>query len=178
MAFKVIYLGAKKHRLDDMEGFEFYYNDIVRYDGIDYCCDMLEVPLSPFDVLIATPPCNYYSRANYRRETSEVAQATKHLLPDIFLKFKSSCKPFLIENVWNWNLYPQCIKEDNNTFIYSHGGHYFISNFFSLGLPNDKKERDHKALRGYGYRDDNRAVDAFIRAWLGALESRFLQWRN
>ena len=38
---------------------------------------MMEIDLSPYDVIIATPPCNYYSRANYRRETSEYSQMTK-----------------------------------------------------------------------------------------------------
>ena len=61
--------------------------------------DMLEVDLSKYDFIIATPPCNYWSRANYRRDSSEYALKTKHLLIDILNKLVKQNKPFIVENV-------------------------------------------------------------------------------
>ena len=45
--------------------------------------DMMEVDLTPYDFIIATPPCNWWSRANWRRDSSEYSLKTKHLLIDI-----------------------------------------------------------------------------------------------
>lgn len=67
--------------------------------------DMMEVDLADYDYIIATPPCNYYSRANYRRETSAYAQATKHLLPGILKKLIELGKPFIVENVKNAKMF-------------------------------------------------------------------------
>lgn len=61
--------------------------------------DMLEVDLSPYDYIIATPPCNWWSRANYRRNSYEYALKTKHLLIDILHKLCNQSKPFIVENV-------------------------------------------------------------------------------
>lgn len=73
---KIIYLAAfKAHH----PNWNMVYQDIN--GKRDIAGDMLEIDLTPYDVIIATPPCNYYSRANYRRETSEYSQKTKHLLP-------------------------------------------------------------------------------------------------
>ena len=75
---KGIYLCAKNHRIS---GVNLDYNDIEPFPGITHCCSCEEIDLTKYDYIIATPPCNYYSRANYRRETSKIAQETKHLLP-------------------------------------------------------------------------------------------------
>lgn len=101
---KCIYLCAREHRLDDIEGVDFWYNDIEDLPGIDFVCDALAVDLDAYDLLIATPPCNYYSRGNYRRDKSNVALRTRHLLPDILEKFAATGKPFLVENVQNSRL--------------------------------------------------------------------------
>ena len=93
---KGIYLGAYTayHPNHDI-----IYQDI---NGLrDLPGDMIFVDLSPYDYVIATPPCNYWSRANYRRETSEYSQKTKHLLPGILQKLVASGKPFIVENVRN-----------------------------------------------------------------------------
>ena len=63
--------------------------------------DMLEVDLTSYDYIIATPPCNWWSRANYRRDRSEYALKTKHLLPSILEKLCNQDKPFIVENVKN-----------------------------------------------------------------------------
>ena len=78
---KVLYLAAFKA---NHPNWNITYQDINGNRDIDG--DMMDVDLNPYDVIIATPPCNYYSRANYRRETSDYSQATKHLLPSILKK--------------------------------------------------------------------------------------------
>ena len=96
---KIIYLASNGVSLET--DYDVKYNDIVEQEGIDIAGDMMGVDLGDFDFLIATPPCNYWSRANYRRETSKYAQATKHLLPNIIEKFIGTGKPYIIENVIN-----------------------------------------------------------------------------
>lgn len=56
---RVIYLAAGRAKLEHNN---VTYNDIK--EKRDLNCDMLAVNLKNYDVLIATPPCNYYSRAN------------------------------------------------------------------------------------------------------------------
>lgn len=63
---KVIYLASGYGVLDTV--YDVTYNDF--YIQRDLVCDMMEVDLSSFDILLASPPCNYWSRANYRRDIS------------------------------------------------------------------------------------------------------------
>ena len=88
--------------------------------------DMMEVDLTPYDFIIATPPCNYYSKANYRRDRSEYALKTRHLLPDILDKLYHQDKPFIVENVINRSLIPH--NWDNLLYMYYLGGHTYWSN--------------------------------------------------
>jgi len=90
--------------------------------------DMMDIDLNPYDFIIATPPCNYYSKANYRRETSEYSQKTKHLLPSILKKLYEEFfdKPFIVENVINNSLIPH--DYDDKLFVYKAGGHTYWSN--------------------------------------------------
>lgn len=90
--------------------------------------DMLEIDLSPYDYIVATPPCNYWSRANYRRETSEYSQKTKHLLPETIDKLLELGKPFLVENVKNKVLYNKHGLLDKDCRIYFVGRHTFWTN--------------------------------------------------
>lgn len=62
---------------------------------------MLDVNLSPYDYIIATPPCNWWSKANPYYKKSTYSLSTKHLLPDTIIKLGSQNKPFIIENVIN-----------------------------------------------------------------------------
>lgn len=71
-----------------LAAFEAYHpnHDIIYQDinGLrDLGGDMLDVDLSSYDFIIATPPCNYWSRCNYRRDISDYSLKTKHLLPGI-----------------------------------------------------------------------------------------------
>lgn len=121
-----IYLGAYKayHK-----NYNIDYNDIKKTsEHINVIDDMLNVNLSTYDYIIATPPCNYWSRANYRRETSRYAQATKHLLPDIIDKLIKIGKPFIIENVRNNKLMNQYNLLDKDCYIIQHGRHTYWTN--------------------------------------------------
>lgn len=121
---KVIYLAAHTALLE--------YDNVIYQDLLisrDLGGDMLDIDLSDYDILIATPPCNYYSRANYRRETSEYSQQTKHLLPDIIKKFSSLDKPFIVENVINKSTMGFIINSlPSNVFYYEHGRHSYFTN--------------------------------------------------
>ena len=128
---KGIYLGACRayHPNYDLD-----YNDIVPGYHNNIICDMLEVDLSKYDFIIASPPCNYYSRANYRRDRSDYALNTKHLLPCILNKLCYINKPFIVENVRNYNLFKKvgiidfCNK--NGILVYEYGRHTYFSNLF------------------------------------------------
>ena len=120
---KGIYLAAFKaiHEYYDID-----YQDINGKRDIGG--DMLEIDLSHYDFIIATPPCNYWSRANYRRETSKYAQATKHLLPAIIEKLCKQNKPFIIENVQNSRLMHENNLFDFPCYIFKVGRHTYWSN--------------------------------------------------
>lgn len=92
---KGIYLGAYEAL---HPGHDIVYQDIN--GKRDLAGDMLEIDISPYDYIIATPPCNYWSRARGKR-VSQYALKTKHLLPDIINKLSFQNKPFIIENVRN-----------------------------------------------------------------------------
>ena len=93
---KGIYLAAYRA---SHPGYDIDYQDI---NGLrDIGGDMLEIDLSPYDFIIATPPCNWWSRANYRRNESVYALSTKYLLPCILYKLETIGKPFIVENVRN-----------------------------------------------------------------------------
>lgn len=90
--------------------------------------DMMQVDLAEYDYIIATPPCNWWSRANYRRNTSAYALETKHLLIDILAKLIKQNKPFIVENVRNDKAFKEHHLFDNNLFVYRIGRHTYWSN--------------------------------------------------
>ncbi len=161
---KVIYLASGHDRLE-------YEN--VTYQDInnnrDLGGDMLEVDLSDYDILIATPPCNYWSRANYRRETSEYSQKTKHLLPEIIKKFLETKKPFIVENVRNFPLF-----EKNNLMniedvkVYYLGRHTYWTNInisdilIKVELP-DKNIQNIAVNKRQGGKDITQLFNLFIK---------------
>jgi site-specific DNA-cytosine methylase len=136
---KIIYLAAYKahHPKYDM-----IYQDINGKRDISGC--MLDVDLTPYDVIIATPPCNYYSRANYRRETSEYSLLTKHLLPTILNKLIEINKPFIVENVINFTLMKEFYDQ---VFVYEHGRHTYWTNIpFNPSTIKQKNEFDYRPI--------------------------------
>lgn len=136
---KIIYLAAHKAHHPN---WNMTYQDITGKRDIDG--DMMDVDLTGYDVIIATPPCNYWSRANYRREQSKYSLMTKYLLPGIILRMKNDQRPFIIENVINNQLMKQYGLMNCGLFIYEHGRHTYWTNipFNPYMIP---QERDFKA---------------------------------
>lgn len=140
---KGIYLGACRAYHPN---YNIDYNDIFKAsEHINIICDMLEIDLTNYDYIIATPPCNWWSRANRRRDESYYALTTKHLLPDILLKCIRSNKPFIVENVRNYNRFLQNgiidICEKNGIFIYEYGRHTYFTNIL-LNMYNIPQIKD------------------------------------
>lgn len=98
MNMKGIYLAACKARHSN---YNIVYQDIDKKYKCELNGDMLMTDISNYDFIIATPPCNYWSRANPYYMRSEYSRITKHLLPATILKLASQKKPFIIENVIN-----------------------------------------------------------------------------
>ena len=152
---KGIYLCSRKHRLPK---YDLVYNDIIDYDGIDIIGDCLTVDINEYDFLIATPPCNYYSRANYRRDVSTVALSTKDILPNILEKFVRSGKPFIVENVCNYNLLPHLA----DVFEFTFGNHTFYTNVFFFVPDKSFSVKQNKANVCRNKRDGNYNVDFIL----------------
>ena len=95
---KGIYLFACKARHTK---YNLDYNDIDEKYGCNILGDAMNVDLTPYDFIIASPPCNWWSKANPYYKKSKYALNTKHLLPDIIEKLGKQEKPFIIENVKN-----------------------------------------------------------------------------
>lgn len=90
---------------------------------------MMNIDINEYDYVIATPPCNYYSRANYRRNESEYALKTKHLLPDIIHKLINEFhKPFIVENVRNDKMFSKIGLLDVDCYIFKIGRHTYWCN--------------------------------------------------
>lgn len=160
---KGVYLCSRKHRLS---GYNLDYNDIVYFEGINLLCSCEDVDLSNYDYIIATPPCNYYSRANYRRDRSDVALSTKHLLPYCINACRLSGKPFLIENVVNKSLLP--IADD--LYVFEFGQHTFYTNVFFL-VPYGSEIKQNKQNVTRSKRDGNFNVDLIIRIFLETIQA-------
>lgn len=154
---KIIYLAAYKAHHPK---WDITYQDINGKRDIGG--DMLEVDLTPYDVIIATPPCNYYSRANYRRETSEYSQMTKHLLPGILQRLIQINKPFIVENVRSPIRFQSAGLFNLPLYIYIYGRHTYWTNipfnpsnipqFNEYKLTISKKQEDgtwHKTGKRY-----------------------------
>lgn len=118
-----IYLAAYKA---EHPNHNIVYQDINGKRDIDG--DMMEVDLTPYDYVIATPPCNWWSRANYRRDRSEYALKTKHLLIDIIDKLCSQDKPFIIENVKNRKQFTLHGLFNKRCYVYFVGRHTYWTN--------------------------------------------------
>lgn len=136
----IIYLGAHKALHKE---YKIIYQDIN--GKRDIAGDMLDIDISQYDIIIATPPCNYWSRANYRRETSEYAQKTKYLLPSILLKLQNQEKPYIVENVRNNKLFQQYGLYNGKSYVYEHGRHTYWTNI-PFNPSNIEQSSDFKAI--------------------------------
>ena len=120
---KGIYLASYKSL---HENYDIDYQDIN--DKRDIGGDMMDIDLEKYDFIIATPPCNYWSRANYRRDRSEYALTTKHLLPDILHKLCKIDKPWIVENVKNKKRFTEAGLFNLPCYVYFVGRHTYWSN--------------------------------------------------
>lgn len=120
---KGIYLGAGKalHLNYDID-----YQDLLIKRDIGG--DMLEIDLNKYDYIIATPPCNYWSRARGNK-ISDYSLKTKHLLPDIINKLINLGKPFIVENVKNdKRMYENNILPRFDCLIFYVNRHIYFTN--------------------------------------------------
>ena len=141
---KVIYLACGRAKLQYEN---VTYNDVK--EKRDLTCDMMSVNLEDFDVLIATPPCNFYSHARGNNPPSNYALSTKDLLPNIIDKFIKTGKPFIVENVRNEPLFKKLGLYDKDCFIYKHGRHTYWTNVM-INFQGIPQEYDFKTIPGYG----------------------------
>lgn len=121
---KIIYLGAGKALQSDF--YDITYQDI---NGTrDICGDMLDIDLSSFDVVLATPPCNFWSKARGNK-CSQYSLDTKHLLPFIIDKCIKSNKYFIVECTKNnkrmieYNIIPRI-----DCFYFTYNRHIYFTN--------------------------------------------------
>lgn len=130
---KGIYLGAYTAYHPN---YDIVYQDINGKRDIPG--DMMDIDLFPYDYVIATPPCNYYSRAAGNKH-SKYAIKTAHLLPDIIKKLNDLKKPFIVENVRNENKFRQLgLFDYDNIYVYRIGRHTIWSSIpFYHWLPFD-----------------------------------------
>ena len=128
---KVIYLGAYEAYHPN---FDVIYQDINNKRDIGG--DMLNIDLKNYDVIIATPPCNFWSKARGNR-CSQYSLDTKHLLPEIIKKCAETGKPYVVENVRNdkrfreYGIYD--IAMQVKCLIYYIGRHTYFTNIQLTG---------------------------------------------
>lgn len=118
-----IYLCAYKA---EHPGHDIVYQDLI--EPRDIGGDCLDTPLKQYDYVICTPPCNWWWRANYRRDASEYALKTRHLLPCMLLKLLSCGKPFIVENVRNDKKFYEYGLFNLPLHIYRIGRHTYWTN--------------------------------------------------
>lgn len=170
---KGIYLAACKAR---------HYNHDIIYQDIDkkYNCDlngdMLEIDLSDYDYIIATPPCNYWTKANPYYWHSEYAWKTINLLPLILIKLAKTKKPFIVENVKNrtrfkmYNIYR--LAERLNLRVVEIGRHtYFTNTLFDLECEQQQDFKyGGKRINNDGYNQGGKNVFVVIEKWIKQVE--------
>lgn len=168
-----IYLCSRKDRYDN---FDIVYNDIdARYlndltSSKRIVADCNFINYLDYDFIIATPPCNYYSRANYRRETSKYAQDTKHLLPTILNTCTDFDVPFIVENVLNDSLLPH--QYDKYCRVFDFGGHRFWTNvIFDISDLVPVKQNKQNVCRNK--RDGNANVHMVIERFLASIHKPY-----
>lgn len=158
---KIIYLASGYGIIDHQN---VTYQD--KYISRDIKGDMLEIDLSNYDIVLASPPCNYYSRAlSYRnREKSKYANETAHLLPSILDKLKDNDKPYIVENVINKKRM-KTIIDNFNGFYYEHGRHAYFTNVLidlsTVSQINDNIQNRSK-LQRQGGENVNRVFKCFV----------------
>lgn len=172
---KGIYLAACKARHSEHN---IIYQDIDTKYKCDLAGDMLDIDISDYDFIIATPPCNWWSKANPYYKTSAYSLQTKHLLPDTIIKLAHSCKPFIIENVINKKRF-----KENGIYdlidlyklnVYYVGRHMYVSNticdFINLIPQHQDFKYGGRRINNDGYNQGGSNVYAVIESWINFIE--------
>ena len=133
---KEIYLAAYKA---NHPTYEIVYQDIN--GNRDIPGNMLDINLKEYDYIIATPPCNYYSKARGSNPPSDYAFRTKHLLPEIIKKLMNFNKPFIVENVRNFPKFDQIGLFNLHLYVYFIGRHTYWTNIM-FNPSNIKQQYD------------------------------------
>lgn len=172
--YKGVYLAA---RIDRHPDYDIVYNDIDNCFGCDLVCDMLNVDLSNFDFVIATPPCNYWSRANPYYKNSFYSLNTKHLLPDILKKLGSLGKPFIVENVRNFKRFKEnCIFDICDLYsinVYFIGRHTYFTNIFINLTCKQEYDFFNHGIRRHKNTQGGNNVHNVIEIWLKYIHEEF-----
>lgn len=173
---KGIYLASCLARHPD---YNIIYNDFDDNFKPDLCCDMMQVDLSDYDFIIASPPCNFWSRANYRFLSSQYSLSTKHLLPSILEKCALSGKPFIVENVFNvprmteYGIFDICDKY--HIYYQFIGRHTYFTNYVvdlnNIQFCDFVAKKQHYSKDASKYRQGGENVHNTIEAWLKYIHS-------
>jgi len=164
-----IYLAANKARHNN---YNIIYQDIDKKYNCELAGDMLEINLDNYDFIIATPPCNWWSKANPYYWYSEYALKTRHLLPLILIKLSKSGKPYIVECVKNMKRYKENhifrICDKFNIKYQVVGRHiYFTNNIIDLSC---EQIQDFKfggiRINNDGYNQGGTNVYNVIEKWL------------
>lgn len=136
--------------------------------------DMMDVDLTEYDFVIATPPCNFYSKAVGNRKHSDYALKTAHLLPDIIDKLHNEKKYFVVENVRNDKKFKEIgLFDYPDIYVFRIGRHTIWSSiWFYHWLPFDY-EFVGSPCRDINKRKDRQGsenVHIIIESWLNELK--------
>ncbi|MCL2621422.1 MAG: hypothetical protein FWD32_00070 [Firmicutes bacterium] len=178
--FKTIYLASGYAKLKE---FGVIYNDLIIPRENRQC--MLEVDLSDYDILIATPPCNFYSYARGAKLPSKYALETAHLLLEIIIKFHGTGKPFIVENVTNRTAldFIWVMAAELGLYRFKHARHTYTTNvrFDISGVP---KEFDFCKggyfVNPFGNRQGGNQVSAILDLFVKAAKSKLARkaWQH
>lgn len=177
---KGIYLGAYTAVHPD---YDIVYQDINGKRDIPG--NMMDIDLSEYDFVIATPPCNYYSRESGNRH-SKYAEDTAHLLPDIIEKLRTQKKIFIVENVRNDKKFRDLgLFDYDDVYVFRIGRHtiwssiwfyhwipyeYEFESYCDVGGNRHCRDRDnHKKRNRQG--SDN--VHLIVETWLKEVKKIF-----
>lgn len=162
-----IYLGAYTA---EHPNYDIVYQDIN--GKRDLAGDMLLINLDPYDFIICTPPCNYWSHALADDRKSSYSFATKHLLPEMLKKLRDLKKPFIIENVRNDPKFEaNGLFQYRDVYVYRIGRHtYWTNRSFNTFIAQDPEDivSVHTINRQGG-----KNVHAVIEKWLYYLHMGF-----
>lgn len=141
---------------------------------------MLDVDLTQYDILIATPPCNFYSYARGASPPSKYALETAHLLLEIIIKFHETGKPFIVENVTNKTTldFIWAMSADLGLYRFKHARHTYITNImFDVRSVAEEFDFDssQKLLNPFNDRQGGYQVSAVFDCFVKAAKSNIAQ---